>query len=98
MTDAVGARNLFGIDAGVVHALMQARYYDGGKGEFLSEENRSNVMSVSTTSAPLPDASGDGCRALASLLIYRDESERSVLAASSMRRYLRRSRAFASPP
>jgi hypothetical protein len=26
------------IDAGVVHALLQARYYDGSKGEFLSED------------------------------------------------------------
>src|ERR1700674_240036 len=26
------------IDAAVVHALLQARYYDGSKGEFLSED------------------------------------------------------------
>jgi hypothetical protein len=38
MTVAVGARNLFKVDAGVVHALLQARYYDGSKGEFLSED------------------------------------------------------------
>jgi RHS repeat-associated protein len=38
MTDAVGARNLFKVDAGVVHALLQARYYDGSKGGFLSED------------------------------------------------------------
>jgi len=31
-------RNLFKVDAGVVHALLQARYYDGSKGEFLSED------------------------------------------------------------
>jgi len=38
MTAVVGARNLFKVDAGVVHALLQARYYDGSKGEFLSED------------------------------------------------------------
>jgi len=38
MTAAAGARNLFKADAGVVHALLQARYYDGSKGEFLSED------------------------------------------------------------
>ena len=38
MTAAIGARNLFKVDAGVVHALLQARYYDGSKGEFLSED------------------------------------------------------------
>src|SRR6267154_6725836 len=38
MTAAVGARNLFKVDAGVVHALLQARYYNGSKGEFLSED------------------------------------------------------------
>ena len=38
MTTAVGARNLVKVDAGVVHALLQARYYDGSKGEFLSED------------------------------------------------------------
>jgi RHS repeat-associated protein len=35
MTTPIGARHL---DAGVVHALLQARYYDGSKGEFLSED------------------------------------------------------------
>src|SRR5882724_12686992 len=35
---AVGAPILFKLDAGVVHALLQARYYDGSKGEFLSED------------------------------------------------------------
>jgi len=35
---AAGARNLFEVDTDVVHALMQARYYDGSKGEFLSED------------------------------------------------------------
>jgi RHS repeat-associated protein len=38
MTAAVGARNLFRVDAGVVHALFQARYMDGSKGQFLSED------------------------------------------------------------
>src|SRR6266478_5599755 len=38
MTAAVGARSLFKVDAGVVHALLQARYYDGSKGGFLSED------------------------------------------------------------
>jgi hypothetical protein len=38
MTVAVGARNFFKVDAGVVHTLLQARYYDGSKGEFLSED------------------------------------------------------------
>src|SRR5882724_6570696 len=38
MTAAVGARNFFKVDAGVVHALLQARYYDGSKGEFLSAD------------------------------------------------------------
>jgi RHS repeat-associated protein len=38
MTVVVGARNLFKVDAGVVHALLQARYYDGSKGQFLSED------------------------------------------------------------
>jgi len=38
MTAAAGARNLFKVDASVVHALLQARYYDGSKGEFLSED------------------------------------------------------------
>jgi hypothetical protein len=30
MTAAVGARNCFKVDAGVVHALLNARYYDSG--------------------------------------------------------------------
>ena len=38
MTTAVGVQNLFKVEAGVVHTLLQARYYDGGKGEFLSED------------------------------------------------------------
>jgi hypothetical protein len=38
MTAAVGARNLVKVDAGVIHALLQARYYDGSKGGFLSED------------------------------------------------------------
>jgi hypothetical protein len=38
VTAAVGARNFFKVDAGVVHALLQARYYDGSKGGFLSED------------------------------------------------------------
>src|SRR5712691_4331559 len=38
MTAAVGARNISKFDAGVVQALLQARYYDGSKGEFLSED------------------------------------------------------------
>ena len=38
MTVVVGARNLFKVNTGVVHALLQARYYDGSKGEFLSED------------------------------------------------------------
>jgi hypothetical protein len=38
MTVVVGARSLVKADAGVVHALLQARYYDGSKGEFLSED------------------------------------------------------------
>jgi RHS repeat-associated protein len=38
MTAAVGARNLFKVDAGVVHALLQQRYYDASKGAFLSED------------------------------------------------------------
>jgi RHS repeat-associated protein len=38
LTAAAGARNLFKVDAGVVHALLQARYYDGTNGEFLSED------------------------------------------------------------
>src|ERR1700694_4272927 len=54
MTAAVGARNLFKVDTGVVHALLQARYYDGSKGEFLSEDpvflaigNRDQVKQLS---------------------------------------------------
>lgn len=38
MTAAVGARNFFKVGAGVVHALLQARYMDGSKGQFLSED------------------------------------------------------------
>src|SRR6266436_9054352 len=38
MTVVVGARNLFKVDAGVVHALLQNRYMDGSKGTFLSED------------------------------------------------------------
>jgi len=38
MTAVVGARNFAIADAGVVFALLQARYYDGSKGEFLSED------------------------------------------------------------
>jgi len=39
MTAVVGARNFFKVDAGVVHALLQQRYYDRSKGEFLSEDS-----------------------------------------------------------
>jgi RHS repeat-associated protein len=38
MTAAVGARNLFEVDAGVVHALMQARYQNSSRGQFISED------------------------------------------------------------
>jgi hypothetical protein len=38
MTAAVGARNLFKFDAGVVHALMQARYQNSSRGQFISED------------------------------------------------------------
>src|SRR6266478_5418231 len=38
MTAVVGARNFAIADAGVVFVLLQARYYDGSKGEFLSED------------------------------------------------------------
>jgi hypothetical protein len=38
MTAAVGARNLFKVDAGVIHALMQARCQDPARGQFLSED------------------------------------------------------------
>ena len=34
----VGAVESSEFDAGVVHALLQARYYDSGKGAFLSED------------------------------------------------------------
>ena len=50
MTAAVGARNLFKVDTGVVHALLQARYYDGSKGEFLSEHPIPNTKET----APAP--------------------------------------------
>src|SRR6267378_5327907 len=38
MTAAVGARNLFKVDAGVVHALLQARYQNSSRGQFISED------------------------------------------------------------
>lgn len=38
MTAVVGARNLFKFDAGVVHALMQARYQNSSRGQFISED------------------------------------------------------------
>ena len=38
MIAAVGARNLSKVDAGVVHALMQARYQNSGRGQFISED------------------------------------------------------------
>jgi len=38
MTAAVGARNLSKVDASVVHALMQARYQNPSRGQFLSED------------------------------------------------------------
>jgi len=38
MTVVVGARSLVKADACVVHALLQSRYYDASKGEFLSED------------------------------------------------------------
>jgi RHS repeat-associated protein len=38
MTAVVGARNLFKVDAGIVHALMQARYQSSSRGQFISEE------------------------------------------------------------
>jgi hypothetical protein len=39
MTAIVGARNLFKVDAGVVHALMQARYQNSSpRGQFISED------------------------------------------------------------
>src|SRR5450755_3226987 len=38
MTAAVGARNLFKFDAGVVHALAQARDQNSSRGQFISED------------------------------------------------------------
>jgi RHS repeat-associated protein len=38
MTVAVGARKLFKVDAGVVHALLNARYYNSAQGQFTSED------------------------------------------------------------
>ena len=38
LASSLASTNQVEIDAGVVHALLQARYYDGGKGEFLSED------------------------------------------------------------
>jgi RHS repeat-associated protein len=38
MTAAVGPRNLFKVDAGVVHALMQARYQNSSRGQFISQD------------------------------------------------------------
>jgi hypothetical protein len=38
MTVVVGARNLFKADAGVVHALLNSRYYDSSRGQFVSED------------------------------------------------------------
>jgi hypothetical protein len=38
MSGIVGAVESSELDAGVVHALLQARYYDGSKGAFLSED------------------------------------------------------------
>jgi hypothetical protein len=38
MIAAVGARNLSKFDAGVVHALMQARYQNSSRGQFISED------------------------------------------------------------
>jgi RHS repeat-associated protein len=35
---AVGARYLFNASAGIVHALMQARYQNAGRGQFISED------------------------------------------------------------
>jgi hypothetical protein len=35
MTVAVGARNIFKVDADVVHALMQARYQSSSGGQFI---------------------------------------------------------------
>jgi RHS repeat-associated protein len=38
MTAAVGAPNFFNFDAGVVHALMEARYQSSSRGQFISED------------------------------------------------------------
>jgi hypothetical protein len=38
MTAVVGARSLFKFDAGVVHALMQPRYQNSSRGQFISED------------------------------------------------------------
>src|SRR6266436_3564597 len=38
MIAAVGARNLSKVDAGVVQALMQARYQNSSRGQFISED------------------------------------------------------------
>jgi hypothetical protein len=36
MTAVVGAPKLYETDAGVVHALMQARYQNSSRGQFIS--------------------------------------------------------------
>jgi hypothetical protein len=38
MTAVVGAPKLYETDAGVVHALMQARYQKSSRGQFISED------------------------------------------------------------
>jgi hypothetical protein len=38
MPAAVGARNLFKVNAGVVHALLQVRHQNSGRGQFISED------------------------------------------------------------
>jgi hypothetical protein len=38
MTAVVGARKLISVDAGVVHALMQARYDNSNRGQFISDD------------------------------------------------------------
>jgi RHS repeat-associated protein len=38
MTAIVGARKLISVDAGVVHAFMQARYQNSSRGQFISED------------------------------------------------------------
>jgi RHS repeat-associated protein len=38
MTVVVGARSLVKADAGVVHALLNARYYNSAQGQFISED------------------------------------------------------------